>query len=121
MTFMLGSAGCRIGAAIGKDIRSAASGGTSANPATQWMTVPRVPDDPALTQTHYHANNPACDSADLYLHLQAGVALVRLASQGTADRQSDRADDGLQSPTGPLRGTIGRRGCEIGLLVFRAD
>jgi hypothetical protein len=121
MTFMLGSAGCRVGATIGKDIRGAASGGSGASAATEWTVVPRNPDDPALTQTHYDVNNPACERADLYLHLQEGVALLRLASQPTADPQSDRADNGLQGPTGPLRGTIGGRGCEIDLLVFRAD
>ena len=121
MTFMLGSTGCRVGATIGKDIRGAASRGSDASAATEWMAVPRNPDDPNLTQTHYDANNPACESADLYLHLQEGIALLRLASQPTADPQSDRADNGLQGPTGPLRGTIGRQGCEIGLLVFRAD
>jgi hypothetical protein len=121
MTFMLGAVGCRVGASIGKHIRGAASDGGDASAAAEWSAVPRNPDDPTLTQTHYDANSPACESADLYLHLQEGVALLRLASQPTADPQSDRADNGLQGPTGPLSGTIGRRGCEIGLLVFRAD
>jgi hypothetical protein len=121
MTFMLGSAGCRVGATIGKDVRGAASGGSGASAATEWTAVPRNADSPNLAQAHYDAKNPACQSADLHLHLQEGVALLRLASQAAADPQPDRADNGLQSPTGPLRGTIGRRGCEIDLLVFRAD
>lgn len=122
MTFMLGSTGCRVGATIGKDIRGAASRGSDARPATtEWKAVPRNSDDPTLTQTHYDADNPACERADLYLQLHEGIALLRVASQPTADPQSDRADNGLQGPTGPLRATIGRRGCEIGLLVFRAD
>jgi len=121
ITFMLGSAGCRVGATIGKDIRGAASGGSGVNAATEWTVVPRTPDDPTLTQTHYDANNPACESADLNLHLQEGIALVRLASRPTAGPHSNRPDNGLQGPSGPLRGTIGGRGCEIDLLVFRAD
>lgn len=120
ITFMLGSVGCRFGATIGKDIRGAA-GGSDASAATEWTAVPRNHDHPTLTQTHFDANNPACESADLYLHLEGDAALLRLASQPTAGPQSDGADNGLQGPTGPLRGTIGRRGCEIGLLIFRAD
>jgi hypothetical protein len=121
MTFMLGSIGCRVGATIGKDVRGAGPAGGGASAATEWTPVPQNPEDPTLTQTHYDANNPACESADLYLHLQEGVVLLRLASQPMADPQSGRTDNGLQSPTGPLRGTIGRQGCEIDLLVFRAD
>jgi hypothetical protein len=121
MTFMLGAAGCRIGASIGKDIRGAAFGGGATSAAGEWSAVPRNADDPVLSQTHYDANNPACESADLDLRLQEGAVLLRLASQPTAHPQSDRAGNGLQGPTGPLRGTIGHRGCEIGLLVFRAD
>jgi hypothetical protein len=121
MTFMLGAIGCRIGATIGKDIRGATSSGSGASAATERIAVPRNAEGSTLTQTHYDANNPACQSADLHLHLQEGVALLNLASQAAADTQPDRADNGLQSPTGPLRGTIGRRGCEIDLIVFRAD
>jgi hypothetical protein len=121
MTFMLGSTGCRLGTTIGKDIQGPPSGGSDASAATQWTAVPRGPDGQTLTQTHYDASNPACEHADLRLHLQGGVALLHIASQPTDDPNPDRADNGLQGPTGPLRGTIGRRGCEIGLLVFRAD
>ncbi len=121
MTFMLGSTGCRIGATIGKGIQGAAPADNGASAATEWTPVPRSPDEPTLTQTHFDANNPACEPADVYLHLHHGVALLRLASRPAPDPQPDRADHGLQGPTGPLRGTIGRPGCEIGLLVFRAD
>ncbi len=120
ITFMLGSFGCRFGATLGKDMRGA-SGGSDASAATEWTAVPRNHDHPTLTQNHFDADNPACERADLYLQLQEGVGLLRIASELTADPQSDRADNGLQGPTGPLRGTIGGRGCEIGLLVFRAD
>ena len=121
MTFMLGSTGCRIGATIGKDIAGAASGSSGANAATEWTAVPQGPNGRTLTQIHYDASNPACERADLRLHLQGGVALLHMASRMTDDPHPDRADNGLQAPTGPLRGTIGRRGCAIGLLVFRAD
>lgn len=120
ITFMLGSVGCRFGATLGKDMRGAA-GGSDASAATEWTAIPGNLDHPTLTQTHFDADNPACVRADLYLHLHGGVALLHIASQPTDDPHPDRADNGLQGPTGPLRGTIGRRGCEIDLLIFRAD
>ena len=120
MTFLLGPAGCRIGIAIGKNIPRAAASPANAGAEAAWTPVPREPNRRAFTQSHYD-DNPTCRSAKLYLHVAGSTVLLSITSQVTDEPYSDRTDDSFLPPTGPFLATIGRRGCEISLLVFKAD
>jgi hypothetical protein len=120
MMFMLGPAGCRIGAAIGKDVSRANLGVGTAGTGLAWTLVPRDGNREAFTQTHYEADNPACEPARIYLRVREGGAFLEIASKPLGER-SDRVDAARIDANGPLYATVGRRGCEIGFLVFKVD
>jgi hypothetical protein len=121
-TFLLGSVGCRIGVTIGKEIDGPGSR-PNLDVASEWTPMVRLPGDRALRQTHYPVSSAACDRVDLSVRLQAHEVQLSVAARPLAEptESASRASSGFQSPTGPLRGTMGRPGCEIDLLIFRAD
>lgn len=119
LTFLLGPAACRVGVAIGKYVPQVI-GSTLAGGERGWAPVPRQSDGRTFSRRALDAG-PACGSAKVHLEAGGGKVLMHLISEVVDEPVSDRTDNGFVRPNGPLRIAIGRRDCEINLLVFRAD
>jgi hypothetical protein len=121
MTFMLGPAGCRIGAAIGKDVSRAGAGVGTVGTGLAWTPVLRGGDRQAFTQAYYEASNSACEPAKIYLRVSGGNVFLEVMSKPMHEPRSDHVDAAPLDPHGPLHAMIGRPGCKIGFLVFKVD
>lgn len=119
LALLLGPAGCRIGVAIGKYVPQVI-GSTLAGGERGWAPVPGQSDG-GIFSRRAHDAGPACDSAKVHLHAASGKVIMHLISGVTDEPASDRTDSGFVEPNGPLRIALGRRDCEINLLVFGAD